>query len=151
MSVSTQTSMPMAAPTKARSNSNEVATSDKTAALSDAAQKEDRMPSGRATASVATGRSHTADRDGQEPGRAASLLAAAGQRGLLGVKDRQMGGRFPSALVEAAQKASGIHEPTELLTYALAKVAFEDNYGEKLLELEGTVPRGTFTGTFLED
>ena len=109
------------------------------------------MPPGRASASVATSNSHTADRDGQEPGRAASLLAAAEQRGLLGVKDRQMGGRFASALVEAAQKASGIHAPTELLTYALAKVAFEDNYGEKLLELEGTVPRGTFTGTFLED
>jgi hypothetical protein len=73
-----------------------------------------------------------------------TILNAAATRGLLGAKDRPMGGRFPSALIEAAQKASGITEPTELLTYALAKVAFEDNYGEQLLALEGTVPRGTF-------
>ena len=72
------------------------------------------------------------------------LLKQARQSGLLGARDRQMGGRFPSALIEAAQKASGFSEPTELLTYALAKVAFEDNYGEALLSLEGTVPRGTF-------
>lgn len=73
-----------------------------------------------------------------------ALLKAASARGLLGTKDRQMGGRFPTALVEAAQRASGITEPTDLLTYALVRVAFEDNYGEKLLALEGSVPRGTF-------
>jgi hypothetical protein len=73
-----------------------------------------------------------------------SILNAAQARGLLGAKDRQMGGRFPAALVDAAQKASGITEPTDLLTYALVRVAFEDNYGEKLLTLEGSVPRGTF-------
>ncbi len=73
-----------------------------------------------------------------------ALLEAAEGRGLLGAKDRQMGGRFPTALVDAAQRASGITEPSHLLTYALVRVAFEDNYGEKLLTLEGSVPRGTF-------
>lgn len=73
-----------------------------------------------------------------------SILQAAQAEGWLGAKDRQLGGRFPSALIQAAQAASGITETTELLTYALAKVAFEDNYGAKLLALEGTVPRGTF-------
>ncbi len=73
-----------------------------------------------------------------------SILKAAETDGLLGAKDRQMGGRFPTALVDAAQRASGITEPTELLTYALVRVAFEDTYGEKLLTLEGSVPRGTF-------
>jgi hypothetical protein len=73
-----------------------------------------------------------------------ALLEEAQKRGLLGAKDRQMGGRFPSALVEAAQAATGITEATDLLTYALVKVAFEDNYGRKLLELAGTVPPGTF-------
>jgi hypothetical protein len=75
---------------------------------------------------------------------ATALLEEARKRGLLGAKDRQLGGRFPSALVEAAQAATGITEVTDLLTYALARVAFEDNYGRKLLELEGTVPPGTF-------
>ena len=73
-----------------------------------------------------------------------ALLEEAQKRGLLGAKDRQMGGRFPTALVEAAQAATSITEPTDLLTYALVKVAFEDNYGRKLLELKGTVPPGTF-------
>jgi hypothetical protein len=73
-----------------------------------------------------------------------AMFKAAEARGLLGAKDRQMGGRFPTALVDAAQRASGIAEPTDLLTYALMRVAFEDNYGEKLLTLEGSVPRGTF-------
>jgi hypothetical protein len=72
------------------------------------------------------------------------VVAAAGKRGLLGAKDRTLGGRFPAALIEAAKTASGISEATELLTYALAKVALEDNYGEKLLALKGSVPRGTF-------
>ena len=75
---------------------------------------------------------------------APTILDAARERGWMGSKDRPMSGRFPSALVEAAQKASGITETTDLLTYALAKVAFEDSYGDKLLALEGTVPRGTF-------
>ncbi len=75
-----------------------------------------------------------------------AMLRIAGTRGLLGPKDRQMGGRFPTALVDAAQRASGITEPTDLLTYALVRVAFEDSYGEKLLALEGSVPRGTFIG-----
>jgi hypothetical protein len=79
-----------------------------------------------------------------EPAEREELLKQAHQSGLMGARDRQMGGRFPSALIEAAQKASGFSEPTELLTYALAKVAFEDNFGEALLTLEGTVPRGTF-------
>jgi hypothetical protein len=73
-----------------------------------------------------------------------AMLKAAEARGLLGAKDRQMGGRFPTALVDAAQRASGITEPADLLTYALVRVALEDNYGEKLLTLEGSVPRGTF-------
>ncbi len=73
-----------------------------------------------------------------------AILNAAEARGLLGAKDRQMGGRFPAALVDAAQRASGITEPTDLLTYALVRLAFEDNYGERLLSLEGSVPRGTF-------
>jgi hypothetical protein len=73
-----------------------------------------------------------------------AMLQAAEARGLMGPKDRQMGGRFPSALIDAAQQATGITEPTELITYALVRVAFEDNYGEKLLSLEGSVPRGTF-------
>lgn len=72
------------------------------------------------------------------------LVQAAEERGLLGAKDRQMGGRFSEALVEEAKRVSGITENTDLLTYALIKVALEDDFGERLLRRKGRVPKGTF-------
>ena len=71
------------------------------------------------------------------------LVQAAEERGLLGAKDRQMGGRFSEALVEEAKRVSGIAENTDLLTYALIKVALEDDFGERLLRRKGGVPKGT--------
>ncbi|MGA3400010.1 MAG: hypothetical protein ABSC95_12390 [Acetobacteraceae bacterium] len=71
------------------------------------------------------------------------LVQAAEERGLLGSKHRQMGGRFSEALVEEAKRVSGIAENTDLLTYALIKVALEDDFGERLLRRKGGVPKGT--------
>ncbi len=76
--------------------------------------------------------------------RRAALMRAAGERGLLGSKDRQMGGRFSDTLVEEAKRVSGISETTDLLTYALVKVALDDDFGERLLARKGRVPKGTF-------
>jgi hypothetical protein len=76
--------------------------------------------------------------------RQAAILRAAEARGLLGSKDRHLGGRFSDTLVEAAKRASGITENTDLLTYALVKVALEDDFGERLLARKGRVPKGTF-------
>lgn len=76
--------------------------------------------------------------------RRTAILRAAEERGLLGSRDRQMAGRFPHPLVEAAKRVSGISENTDLLTYALIKVALEDDFGERLLTRKGQVPRGTF-------
>jgi hypothetical protein len=72
------------------------------------------------------------------------LVQAAEERGLLGSKDRQMGGRFSEALVEEAKRVSGITENTDLLTYALIKVALEDDFGERLVWRKARVPKGTF-------
>jgi hypothetical protein len=72
------------------------------------------------------------------------VLQAAEERGLLGAKDRMVGGRLPDALVEQAKRVSGIAETTELLTYALARIAVEDDFGERLISRKGRVPRGTF-------
>lgn len=44
-------------------------------------------------------------------------------------------------LLDAARAQSGIKSDTELLEYALACVALEDDFGEKFLALRGTVPR----------
>lgn len=75
--------------------------------------------------------------------RRTALIQTAGERGLLGSKDCQMGGRFSGALIEEAKRVSGITENTDLLTYALIKVAVEDDFGERLLRRKGRVPKGT--------
>jgi hypothetical protein len=76
--------------------------------------------------------------------RRAVFIRAAEERGLLGSKDRQLGGRFSDALIDEAKRVSGITENTDLLTYALIKVALEDDFGERLLARKGKVPKGTF-------
>jgi hypothetical protein len=75
--------------------------------------------------------------------RQAATIRAAEERGLMGSKDRQLGGRFSDALIEEAKRVSGITENTDLLTYALIKVALEDDFGERLLARKGRVPKGT--------
>jgi len=74
----------------------------------------------------------------------ALVLQAARENGLLGPKQRTMGGRFPEALIQQAKRVSGISESTDLLTYALIKLALEDDFGEQLLARKGSVPKGTF-------
>lgn len=69
------------------------------------------------------------------------VLRHAAQRGLLGSqKDGRITGRVSRALIEAARARTNLLSDTELVTYALAKVALEDDFGETLLSLKGTVP-----------
>jgi hypothetical protein len=72
--------------------------------------------------------------------RQKAVIEAVRQVGLLGTKEH-VGGRIPTALLKAAKRRSGIGTDTELLVYALAKVAIEDDYAEMLLALEGTVSK----------
>jgi hypothetical protein len=76
--------------------------------------------------------------------RRAAIMRAADELGLLGPAERGLEGRFSGALIDAAKRISGIKADAELVTYALAKVALEDDFAEKLLARWGTVPRGTF-------
>ncbi len=74
--------------------------------------------------------------------RASQILCEALRSRLLGPsleKDTRLGGRFPHQLVEAAKARSGLTSNTELLEYALAKVALEDDFGEFLASRWGTV------------
>jgi hypothetical protein len=57
-----------------------------------------------------------------------------------GKREKRISGRTYSGLLEAAAERSGL-TGTELIDYALAKVALEDDYAEKLLALEGSVRR----------
>jgi hypothetical protein len=73
--------------------------------------------------------------------RRGGVIAAARDMGLIGAKDKMISGRVPSALVEAAKARSGIQSDSELLLYALSKVALEDDFGPRLLALKGSVPK----------
>jgi hypothetical protein len=65
---------------------------------------------------------------------------AAQSAGLLEGQTSRVQARITETLLAAAKARSGITSDTELLEYALARVAIEDDYGAKLLALEGSVP-----------
>lgn len=71
---------------------------------------------------------------------------AADAEGLLGARDTAVGGRVPSKLLAAARARSGAASTSELLLYALSKVALEDDFGRQLLARRGRVPKGTLEG-----
>jgi hypothetical protein len=79
--------------------------------------------------------------DDFRPDRRASVMAAVREQGLLGAKDKTIAGRVPSALLTAAKDRSGIQSDSELLLYALSKVALEDDFAERLLALKGSIPK----------
>jgi hypothetical protein len=73
--------------------------------------------------------------------RVATTLGAAAAAGLTrGKKAKRISGRAHETLFEAAAQRSGL-DGSDLLEYALAKVALEDDFTEKLLALEGAVSR----------
>jgi hypothetical protein len=74
------------------------------------------------------------------PRRKAVLETAKGAGLLAGVSGR-IAGRIRQQLVAAAKARSGIKSDTELLEYALARVALEDDFGQQLVAREGRVPQ----------
>ena len=69
----------------------------------------------------------------------ATVRAAKAAGYLGGAKSERVGGRVSSRLISAAKAKSGIVSQTELLEYALSKVALEDDFGKKLLARKGSV------------
>lgn len=74
------------------------------------------------------------------PRRKAVLETAEGAGLLAGARGR-IAARIRKQLVVAAKARSGIKSDTELLEYALARVALEDDFGQKLVAREGRVPQ----------
>jgi hypothetical protein len=72
--------------------------------------------------------------------RRSAVLETARQAGLLAGVSGRIAGRIRKQLVDTAKARSGIKSDTELLEYALARVALEDDFGQKLLAREGRVP-----------
>jgi hypothetical protein len=88
----------------------------------------------------------TAVQRGEETGRLPvskarfeAVMQAAEQSGLLGEKSGRIGGRVSSALVEQAKRQTGIETDTDLIEFALATVALEDNFAEVFRKSRGKV------------
>jgi hypothetical protein len=72
--------------------------------------------------------------------RRRSILAAAKAEGLLAGDNIALGARVPHLLVNRAKERTGISSTTDLVEYALAKVALEDDFGGKLVARKGSIP-----------
>jgi hypothetical protein len=73
-----------------------------------------------------------------------ATLSTAAATGLTqGKKGKQLSTRVHETLFEAAAAKSGLRG-TQLIDYALAKVALEDDFADRLISLKGTIP-GTWT------
>jgi hypothetical protein len=73
--------------------------------------------------------------------RRSAVLATVKDAGLLSGARGRIAGRIRKRLVKAAKARSGIRSDTDLLEYALARVALEDNFMQRLLARKGRVPR----------
>lgn len=79
--------------------------------------------------------------------RRETVLRRAREEGLVGEdKDARISGRVRRVLIDAAKSRTGLGSDTELVEYALAKVALEDDFGRQLLRRKGSVPRDVALG-----
>ena len=69
------------------------------------------------------------------------VIDTARQAGLLSGENGRIAGRVRETLIQTAKEQSGLTSDTELLEYALAKVALEDNFGPKILARKGRVSK----------
>ena len=68
-----------------------------------------------------------------------AVMRAAERSGLLSEKSGRIGGRVSPALVKQAKRQTGIQTDTDLIEFALATVALEDNFAEAFKESRGKV------------
>jgi hypothetical protein len=98
------------------------------------------------------GRTKAAQRDatsGQGLGSAArveAVMRAAARSGLLGEKSGRIGGRVSPALVRQAKRQTGIEADSDLIEFALATVALEDNFAKAFKRSRGKVDPGLKLG-----
>lgn len=66
-------------------------------------------------------------------------MTAAERSGLLKEKSGRIAGRVSAALVARAKKRTGIQTDTDLIAFALANVALEDDFAETFKKVRGAV------------
>jgi hypothetical protein len=71
--------------------------------------------------------------------RRRSVVDTAKAAGLLSGDNGRIAGRVRQPLIDAAKVRTGIVSDTELLEYALARVALEDEFGRKLIGRKGRI------------
>jgi hypothetical protein len=79
------------------------------------------------------------DMPGEQKFVVRQTLQAAIRKGLIGSKDERITARLSHALIEQAKRQTGIKGDTELLEFALANVALEDNFPATMNRLAGTI------------
>jgi hypothetical protein len=68
-----------------------------------------------------------------------AVMRAAKKSGLLNEKGGRIGGRVSPALVRQAKRQTGIETDTDLIEFALATVALEDNFADVFKESRGKI------------
>ena len=68
-----------------------------------------------------------------------AVMRAAEQSGLLSAKSGRIAGRVSPALVAQAKRQTGIETDTDLIAFALATIALEDNFAAAFVESRGKV------------
>ncbi|WP_245266509.1 hypothetical protein [Bradyrhizobium sp. WSM1743] len=68
-----------------------------------------------------------------------AVMHAAEKSGLLNEKGGRIGGRVSAALVRQAKRQTGIETDTDLIEFALATVALEDNFADAFKESRAQV------------
>lgn len=71
--------------------------------------------------------------------RVKAVMTAAESSGLLGEKNDRISGRVNHALIEQAKRRTGIQTDTDLIEFALASIALEDNFAETFKKSRGKV------------
>jgi hypothetical protein len=71
--------------------------------------------------------------------RVDAVMKAAAESGLLKEKSSRIGGRISPALLRQAKKRTGIESDTDLIEFALANVALEDNFAEAFKQSRGKI------------
>jgi hypothetical protein len=68
-----------------------------------------------------------------------AVMQAAERSGLLSKKSGRIGGRVSPALIRQAKRQTGIETDTDLIEFALATVALEDDFAKVFKESRGKV------------
>jgi hypothetical protein len=84
-------------------------------------------------------REPTTDKFVVSKARFEAVMQAAEKCGLLNEKGGRIGGRVSPALVRQAKRQTGIETDTDLIEFALATVALDDNFADVFKESRGKV------------